>query len=239
MKTRLISRDLIVLASRETLLPSVGSEELLSVSGIKNGNKNVSREIKGTLKQVLEEAPALLSPRCVVKTCPVSSIEKDRVMLAYGQSFQGKSLGNLLEGSSSIFISCVTIGSKLEEEVSALLQEKCFLKAYLLDAFGSVIVQKASKRVESLISDEARLQNLNTSVALSPGDFGWPLNEQKMIFNLVSAEKIDVELTDSFVMIPLKSITFIVGLGELVRQRHEPSCLYCTRRESCLFKEAC
>ena len=239
MKNRLISRDLIVLDSRETLVPSVGSEELLSVCGIKNGNKAVSPEIRGTLKQVLEEAPALLSPGCVMKTCPVSSIEKDRVMLAYGQSFQGKSLGDFLEGSSSVFIACLTIGSKLEEEVSALLEEKCFLKAYLLDAFGSVIVQKASKRVESLIADEARLQNLNTSVALSPGDFGWPLDGQRVIFNLVSAEKIDVELTDSFVMKPIKSITFIVGLGELVRQRHESSCLYCSRKESCLFKEAC
>jgi len=239
MKTSLTSGDLIVLDSREILVSSVGSEELLSVCGIKNGNKAVSPEIKGTLKQVLEEASELLSPRGVVKTCTVSSIEKDRVMLAYGQSFQGESLGNLLEGSSSVCIACLTIGPRLEQEVTALLKEKCFLKAYLLDAFGSLILQRASKLVENLIVEEACLQNLHTSMMLSPGDFGWPLNEQRKIFKLVSAEKIAIELTDSFIMKPIKSITFIVGIGEGARQRHGSSCLYCSRRETCLFREAC
>ena len=52
----------------------------------------------------------------------------------------------------------------------------------------------------------------------SPGYCGWHVSQQQLLFPLFQGHTCGVKLTDSSLMIPIKSVSGIIGLGEKVRK---------------------
>ena len=52
----------------------------------------------------------------------------------------------------------------------------------------------------------------------SPGYCGWHVSEQQLLFPLFEGQTCGVRLTDSSLMVPIKSVSGIIGLGKEVRR---------------------
>jgi len=77
---------------------------------------------------------------------------------------------------------------------------------------------------------------MQSTIPLSPGMIGWPVEEsQHQIFALLDASRVGVVLTESSVMIPVKSISMVLGLGHDVSSDSR-ICDYCTMRETCRYR---
>ena len=48
----------------------------------------------------------------------------------------------------------------------------------------------------------------------SPSSGDWDISQQKNIFQIIPANKIGVKLTDSFMIIPKKSLSWAIGMGK-------------------------
>jgi len=108
---------------------------------------------------------------------------------------------------------CVcTIGPELEKEVEDLTRKNDLLKGLILDSIGSEVVEEVAIQSDKIIAEEAIKMNLWPSKRFSPGYGGWDLKEQKFIFEVLPAQKIGIELNESFMMIPRKSISFRINL---------------------------
>ena len=142
--------------------------------------------------------------------------------------------GKLLPGSKMFedlervaFCIC-TIGSRLEEEVTAMSARGELLRAVVLDSVGSVSAEAVAEHIDRVIQDEASQEGLKTSCRASPGYGDWDIREQSSIFDLLPAERIGVRLTDRYMMIPRKSVSFAIHIAEKpVRTRSENSCRNC------------
>jgi cobalamin-dependent methionine synthase I len=55
---------------------------------------------------------------------------------------------------------------------------------------------------------------------VSPGYAGWDTAEQRALFRLCPGQPIGVELNDACFMTPVKSISFLVGIGPEARVDH-------------------
>lgn len=81
------------------------------------------------------------------------------------------------------------------------------------------------------------MQGLSSHARFSPGYGEWTLaSGQKTIFSFLPAHPVGVSLSDTFLMNPLKSISFAVKLstsnaGEL----QMPKCTLCDKND-CLFR---
>lgn len=107
---------------------------------------------------------------------------------------------------------CVcTIGPGLEKEVEDLTRKNDLLKALILDSIGSEAVEEVAIQSDKSIAEEAIKMNWWPSKRFSPGYGRWDLKEQKFIFKMLPAEKIGIELNESFMMIPQKSISFRIN----------------------------
>ena len=85
-----------------------------------------------------------------------------------------------------------------------------------------------------LIEDLAKSKGLNASIPLNPGTSHWPLSGNKVLTELVPAAAIGIEMLDSGLLRPFKSISFAVALGEHVLTPAEgSSCDYCDTRDLC------
>ena len=118
------------------------------------------------------------------------------------------------KGQDKIALGLCTIGEELEDEVSQLTKKGDLARAIILDAMGSVAAESAADSLNSQICEMCKKKGWGSSHRFSPGYGNWPLEGQRFIFSLLPAEKIKVKLNQSCMMIPRKSISFAIKIGE-------------------------
>ncbi len=120
---------------------------------------------------------------------------------------------DIFTGAREVALCVLTIGPRLEEKVTKLAKQLKLERSVILDAIGSVATEEAAGFLNEKINNEARIRNYDYTNRYSPGYCTWVLNDQRLIFNKVPVDEINVKLTDSLMMLPRKSITFAVNFG--------------------------
>jgi cobalamin-dependent methionine synthase I len=103
-----------------------------------------------------------------------------------------------------------TIGPELENKVRELMATGQEPEGYVLDAVGSVAAEATADVINAKICHWAAAHDLGATPRFSPGYGDWSLEEQRVIFRLLPAEKIGMRLNPSCMMIPRKSVSFAV-----------------------------
>jgi hypothetical protein len=131
-----------------------------------------------------------------------------------------------------------TIGVELENLASRYTTSGDCARAMVLDAVGSVAVEEVANHTNHMICDfAAREGSFAPEARCSPGYGGWSLDEQRLIFDLVSPYEIGVALSAGCMMTPQKSISYAVPLrGGRSGQRSGGRCVRCGFAD-CQFRD--
>jgi hypothetical protein len=127
-----------------------------------------------------------------------------------------------------------TAGAGFDDWQKIVKSKGDIARIYIADIVGSIIVEKVADKMEReldsyLMETHPEWHHTNR---FSPGYCGWHVSEQYKLFSLFPEEKpCGVTLTSSSLMLPIKSVSGIIGLGEKVR-RLEYSCGLCNA-ENC------
>jgi len=194
-----------------------------------------SPPVAAVAQEVLEEAQSLLAPAALYTLLPVRAVEHEQILLDSGAVFAGPLASRALAGAAELAVAVCTIGSALEERSSALFAAGHLLQGLAMDGAGTAAIRLLSGAVGVRICDEATARGLSAGMSASPGQEGWPITQQRTLFDLLPAEKIGVHLTDSYLMLPRKSVSFVVGLGPDMHADAVP-CDFCSKRERCRWR---
>jgi cobalamin-dependent methionine synthase I len=145
--------------------------------------------------------------------------------------FRSAKLSKAVRDAEEIVCFVGTIGFAIEKEISRLLDEHKLSEAYILDAMGSVAVEDMVEQFHQGMAAKCRDESKTVTFRFSPGYCDWPITEQKKLFSVFDAEKIGVELLDSCLMKPRKSISGVFGIAPPGSARHNP-CRHC-REKNC------
>ena len=107
--------------------------------------------------------------------------------------------------------------------------------AMALDGAGVAALGKVSDTVIAEIRDVAEQHGLGSGMRAQPGQEGWSIGQQKVLFSLVPADEIGVRLTESYLMIPRKSVSFVIGMGPDMRP-DAVACDFCSKRSRCPWR---
>ncbi len=175
---------------------------------------------------LFDRARPLIEPKAVYTTTHVIGFENDVVYLENGHALRGMVLGDMLDRGQEIIPYVVTIGLKLESEIS---QEKNLLRSFLMDRIANYALHKARAYLKSRAAE--RLESGRGPVSeFGPGTgtgelFG--IEQQKPLFRILdpATASIGVHLTPSLMMVPKKS-----GSGVLAATRQEYiACAHCPK----------
>lgn len=165
------------------------------------------------------------TPRHTEARFPLS-VEEEGVSLGGGY-FPSRTLAAHLRGCQEAFLTAFTLGPG----VDALLRRAELTDVPLvpvLQACAAVLTEEEADRVQGGIEAYARERGLYLRPRYSPGYGDFPLSCQRFLFDALGVEKkIGVSLTDSFLMVPMKSITGVVGLSPDPTQCHIGRCMHC------------
>jgi len=187
-------------------------------------------------QRALEAGSSLLEPVAAYRQLKIVSCTHTRVRLEGGYLLSGKTMAQLLGPAEQAVIVVCTIGGMLEAYASEVMpQDPLFGLA--LDGLGSAAIETLAEQVCAFFGEQAASRGLQATVPLSPGVEGWPFKHgQSQIFGIVEAREAGVVLTPSSMMIPIKSLSLVIGLGEHVDSSGKV-CNYCTLRATCRYQD--
>lgn len=140
--------------------------------------------------------------------------EKTRSSISFREAdFTIESRGVLkaLREAEKIVLFLVTIGPALEAKVKDYHRSRQITRSLILDAVGSVAVEELARQANSFLSKLGEKEGYCCSMRYSPGYGDWDISAQQDIFRLTDAGRLGVQLTDSCVMFPEKSISAVAG----------------------------
>lgn len=129
----------------------------------------------------------------------------------------GKIVSRMLQNSSAVAIFICTAGSELEDYSRAQMKIGNMPEGYVADLLGSMIVDAAMDKIQEKFAEQLKAEGLNITNRYSPGYCGWNVAEQHKLFKLMPQNSCNITLTDSSLMIPIKSISGIIGIGTKVK----------------------
>ncbi len=221
---------------------NIDEDEVLRYQGLTNDNqKRVPVEIVQITREEIKQGLHLFEPKGILDSVRIKqiSVSKKKIYLKNGCSLQfSNSMINLFEGIDSLIVGVVTIGSSLENQVSRFFTAGEYPRAIALDAVGTVAVRFFRDQLTSLACQESREQGMQTTTCFSPGSVDWNISQQKNIFQMIPVEKIGVSLTESYMMVPQKSLSWIIGVGRNIRlsSKNKHSCQIC-QAINCQFRK--
>jgi hypothetical protein len=203
--------------------------EVLDPVSVKLDETELLQALKGDiprlrqeLGQILKTYGSLIEPKAVYTFSRISNIENDQIYLENDVVLSGIILADMLELGQEVVPYVVTVGSRLENEVS---RERSLLREWIIEKTADYALEKASAQVRSRVAE--RLGGIIST--FSPGSgtgrlFG--INQQESLFRLLDpTQRIGVLLTSSYLMMPRNSVSGILAAtGE-----EYVACEYCPR----------
>ena len=191
-------------------------------------------ELRQVYDAALAEARMLIRPGIAYSAHPVLAAEAERLIIADGQALESAVVARLFADAPEVVLVIYSVGPRLEERAAEYYAAGNYLSGFALDVLGSAAVDEVGRVAYGLIEDFGKSKGLNASIPLNPGTSHWPLSGNKVLAELVPATEIGIEILDSGLLRPFKSISFAVALGEhVLTPAQGSSCDYCDTRDLC------
>lgn len=176
--------------------------------------KDVLRSIKmpvehsfgSSIAALLEKADKIAKPKGFFMTCDVENVTADTVTIG-GQTFCSSILGKKIGNNKVVYPYLSTCGTELADYANGITD---MVEKFAFDAVMEFYYRQIDVQVLGAIND--LLPEKKVVSCSNPGSLiGWHIREQKKLFTLFgdNAEKIGVQLNDSYLMFPVKSVAGI------------------------------
>ena len=201
-------------------IPKIPIKEVLRYAGLKEENEDI--------KSCIREALKVISPKCCYVKVPVKATENK---VDFGEfCVYSESLGINLKNCSEAYLFCATLGSGIDMLINRYSSISP-VKALYFQAVGTAGIEA----VCDFLCDNLFVKN--TRPRFSPGYGDFEIKHQEMLFSLLDCRrKIGVYLTKGGLMIPSKSVTAVVGIGDK-NECCENGCRACSMNIECMFRE--
>lgn len=191
-------------------------EQLAHQLRIKEGSNHLEK-----LRRLAEQARAEGKPKAVYRMAYIEERTDDQVKIN-GVVLSSRVLRVNLDKAHRVFPYVATCGKELEDWSQGFTD---LLEKYWADAIKEMAVKQTVRNLNGYLTEHFQPGNLSR---MNPGSLpDWPLSEQKPLFSILgeAVREIGVQLTDHFLMLPVKTVS---GIWFPTEESFE-SCRLCPR----------
>ena len=199
------------------------------------GAAGASDALRKDVERIARELEETVAPRSIYHDFDFIGTVDGFQLPAAGLALSGGLAKRMLNGCSRVILMCCTLGEAFDALLRAA-QARDMARAVTLDACGSAYVEAACDAAEEVIVTRHPGQYLTDR--FSPGYGDLPLSLQPQLLQALDApRRVGVTCTDSFLMIPAKSVTAVLGLSDTPRPSRIRGCAFCSMRDHCPYRE--
>ncbi len=216
------------------LLTDINENEVLKYMGYKGGDIDPFVE-----KSIAEMKEIVFKYADVKYIYKVFDIDKENQCLKDTVFyFKGNDIKDMLETCDKCVLMAATVGNQIDSQIR-LMQVKDMAKAVILDSCASSAVENICDNVQKEIESLEIFKGMYSTDRFSPGYGDMPLECQKdLCMVLDTQKKAGIALSRSGIMIPVKSVTAIIGFSNIKQTKRKRGCEYCNMFRNCEFRKA-
>jgi len=192
--------------------------------------------IDNLIAHYIKLALSLCSPAGYYLLCGDPRFSGGRELLLEGERFlTDRIITGSLKGSSHMVLFICTAGAEVSALAGELMQNGDSLDGLIVDLVGSEIAEGMAGYLNGVIAGDMAARGWQITNRYSPGYCGWPVADQHKLFRLLPGKAVGVDLNESALMSPVKSVSGLIGAGKDVRFRPY-NCSRCAA-EACIYRE--
>lgn len=171
---------------------------------------------------------SLSEPKACYTILPDPVIDKKASTLQISnQVFEvDKIVARAFNNSTHMVLFIGTCGEKPEQLSRQLMSEGHSLEGLIVDLIASQLADEVAEYIHRTIEKDALEAGLKITNRYSPGYCNWPVSDQHKLFALTGNTTCGVRLQPSSLMIPIKSVSCLIGMGPQVKFNNYV-CEYC------------
>lgn len=191
----------------------------------------LERELAG----IADRLAQTVQPRYVYRVFPVVHQPEGAALQGSGIVLPGRAAKRMLRECRQAALLLCTLGAGFETLLRSV-QARDMAKAVMLDACGSSLVEAGCDEAERELS--LRFPGLYLTDRFSPGYGDLPLALQPAICAVLDgARRLGVQVTESLLMNPGKSVTAVIGLADRPQAARIRGCEFCAMADTCTLRK--
>lgn len=146
----------------------------------------------------------------------------------------GKDIVKHLDGCEKAILMCATLGAEIDKLIR-INQISDMARAVVLDSFSSVAIEQVCNKIDEIIAEQ--YSDMNMTFRFSPGYGDYPIELQQTFLKLLDSQRrIGLTTNESFLLIPSKSVTAIIGLSKSPVEKKKRGCAICSLKGKCQYR---
>jgi hypothetical protein len=203
----------------------IDRQELYLLMGY--GNLTPDKPFIDMIDAMLDELSDFCMPEYGYVVLPGKRIDNANLQIAETMLLTGKIITSSLREADHFAVFVATVGEGFDRWNRTIKPQDDIVRTYFADSLGSVLVEACVAVMLGRMEQDMAELDMFVSNSYSPGYCDWLLIEQRKLFSFFPEQFCGVTLTDSCLMLPIKSVSGIVGIGKDVKKRRY-SCEMCT-----------
>lgn len=198
------------------------------------GGKEPDERTRELVESCLAELFQAADCRSFYRRFPLTVTEDGKLDLTCFQT-DSRDLGKALKGCTEVVLFAATLGAGVDlllRRYSRLLMSR----AVILQACAAAMIESCCDQVCHRLRKELEEEGLYPRPRFSPGYGDFPLSCQAAVCRALEAEKrVGITLTEHFLMVPSKSVTAVIGIGQTPGSCRPEGCQSC-KKENCAYR---
>ncbi len=169
-------------------------------------------DLRKEIDSCYKKAQSVFSVSGKADTFDIKHLGDEAVELA-GQRIESRLLAKMLINSAGVYLMCAAIPKRSVEKINEAIEKGQGLMALVYDAYASELADGALDiMIQSRNEALRRTGRSLTSKRFSAGYGDLDIKYQRVFYDLLQMKTLGVDINDSFLLIPEKSVIAIAGV---------------------------
>jgi len=211
----------------------IDKNEVLRYLGYRD--QTLDNDFCARLNEISAHCLSISKPRFHFEIFPLTA--NDNICKIENISLLGKDIKLHLNGASFCAVMAATLGIETDREFLRL-RSRNITDALIFDASCTALIESVADECERTIAKVSENIGCFLNSRYSPGYGDFPLSQQHDLLGIIDAErKLGITLTDTFLMLPRKSVSAVTGLFKKPAHEISRNCSSCFLRDKCNLRK--
>lgn len=199
-----------------------------------HGTQQPDEAVQQSLDRCADELQNVVAPKSVFQAFPLTHPVEGTMKLA-DVFIHSKNLSRTLKGCTSVYLMAATLGIDVDRLIARASAVR-MSDAVMYQAIAAAMIEAYCDEVNDVLRQEAERVGLYCRPRFSPGYGDFRIEHQRDFSRLLNTpKKIGLTVTESCLLVPIKSVTALIGLSNSLQPCHRKGCEECDKKD-CAFR---
>jgi hypothetical protein len=200
----------------DSMAIALPKDDIFRRLGYRKGVTRLEPQELAEMDRAIDDALSFIHLRGIARRIAIEEKRSTKTLLSTGETLKSRNLARMLRNSEEIMLMGATAGPAVMDAIRDDSLHGRMTRGVILDAVASEMVDHALDWMVAFFNQDLRRERRQlTKSRFSAGYGDFLLENQKWIYDALDLGRLGVELSESFILTPEKSVTALAGIEKV------------------------